>query len=55
MTRWLQPDIQNAVRELSKQVQRPTMAHAKAMHRVMKYCVDTVHMSPGILARVQNT
>ena len=41
MARWSRPDIQNAVRELSKQSQRPTLAHEKAMHRVMKFCVDT--------------
>ena len=37
MARWSRPDIQNAVRELSKQSQRPTQAHEKAMHRVMRF------------------
>lgn len=41
MTRWSRPEMQNAVRELSRRMQASSGAHRKAMHRVMKYCVDT--------------
>ena len=41
MTRWSRPEVQNAVRELARQGAMPTMAHVKAMHRAMEYCVAT--------------
>ena len=41
LTRWSRPEIQNAVRELSRQGSAPTEAHIKALHRVMEYCGGT--------------
>ena len=41
MTRWSRPEVQNAVGELAQQGAMPTMAHVKAMHCVMEYCVVT--------------
>ena len=43
MMRWSRPEILNSVRELSKYMGRASAAHYKAMHRVMKYCVDTAN------------
>jgi hypothetical protein len=39
--RWSRPDILNAVRELSRFMQRANPAHVKAMYHVMTYCVAT--------------
>ena len=41
MMRWSRPEVQNAVRELTRQGSAPTKAHIKAMHRAMEYCVGT--------------
>ena len=41
LARWSRPDINNAVRELSRCGGRAKEAHMKAMKRVMKYCVLT--------------
>jgi hypothetical protein len=41
MMRWSRPDILNAVRELSRFMSGPSIAHMKAMYRTMKYCVET--------------
>ena len=41
MARWSRPDIQNSVRELTRQGSCPTKAHIKAMHRAMDFCVAT--------------
>jgi hypothetical protein len=41
MMRWSRPDILNAVRELSKHMKMPNMAHLKAMYRTMDYVVKT--------------
>jgi hypothetical protein len=43
MMRWSRPEILNAVRELSRYMSGASLAHVKAMHQIMKYCVD----SPG--------
>ena len=43
MMRWTRPEIQNAVRELSKFMSGATLVHYKAMLRVMSYCVATEH------------
>lgn len=40
LARWSRPDVQNAVRELSRCCGVAKKAHLKAMHRVMKFCVD---------------
>jgi hypothetical protein len=39
MMRWSRPEILNAVRELSRYMSGASLAHVKAMHRTMKYCV----------------
>jgi hypothetical protein len=39
MMRWSRPEILNSVRELSRYMSGASMAHVKAMHRVMKYCI----------------
>jgi hypothetical protein len=49
MMRWTRPEIQNAVRELSKYMSGATLVHYKAMHRVMGYCVAT--MARGLLLK----
>jgi hypothetical protein len=36
---WSCPEILNAVRELSRYMSGASMAHVKAMHQVMKYCI----------------
>ena len=41
MMRWSRPDIYNAVRDLSRHAQKCSVAHIKAMQRVMKYCVES--------------
>jgi hypothetical protein len=41
MMRWSQPEILNAVRELSRYMSGASLAHVKAMHRTMKYCVGS--------------
>jgi hypothetical protein len=41
LARWSRPDIQNAVRELSRCGGKANAAHMKAMKRLMKYCVKT--------------
>ena len=45
MMRWSKPEIYNAVRDLSRHAQRCSVAHVKALYRVMRYCVDTKHLS----------
>gem|GEM_PF-6951265 len=40
LMRWSRPEIMNSVRELSRQMTNPVGNHVKAMHRVMKYCLD---------------
>ena len=37
MSRWSRPEVQNAVRELSRHSSMPTEAHIKAMHQNMEY------------------
>jgi len=41
LAKYSKPGILNAVRELSRFGGSPTLAHYKAMLRVMRYCVDT--------------
>jgi hypothetical protein len=41
MMRWSRPEILNAVRDLSKYMSGATLAHMKALIRVMHYCHDT--------------
>ena len=41
MMRWSRPTILNAVRELSRWLQKCTKESTAAMLKVMKYCVDT--------------
>ena len=41
LMKWTRPDIQNAVRELSRFMMRAVEAHDKAMRRVMRYCLNT--------------
>ena len=41
MTRWSHPEIQNAVRELTRHGNASVPAHDKAMHRTMEYCIST--------------
>ena len=41
MMRWSRPDIQNSVRDCSRQGSAPVQAHIKALHRVMEYCMGT--------------
>ncbi len=41
MMRWSRPEILNAVREESRYMSGASLAHVKAMHRTMKYCVGT--------------
>jgi hypothetical protein len=41
MMRWSRPKILNATRELSRHMPGASLAHAKAMHRTMKYCIGT--------------
>ena len=41
MTRWSRPEVQNAVRELSRFGSAPSEAHIKAMHRAMENCKGT--------------
>jgi hypothetical protein len=41
MMRWSRPEILNAVRELSRYMSGASLAHVKAMHRTMKYCVGS--------------
>jgi hypothetical protein len=41
LSKWSRPEIANAVRELSHCCGVAKQVHLKAMHRVMKYCVDT--------------
>jgi hypothetical protein len=41
MMKWTRPEILNSVRELSRFMSGATLAHMKAMYRVMKYCVGT--------------
>jgi hypothetical protein len=41
LMKWSRPEILNAVRELSRFMTGASLAHLKAMHRVMKYCVGT--------------
>ena len=53
MMRWTRPEIQNSVRELSKYMSGATLAHVKAMHRVMDYCVATPKR--GLLLKPERT
>ena len=41
LMKWSRPDISNAVRDLSRFMQEPSLAHDKAMRRLMEYCVST--------------
>jgi hypothetical protein len=41
MMRWTRPEILNRVRELSRYMSGATKTHIAALHRAMKYCVDT--------------
>eukprot|EP00957_Ditylum_brightwellii_P153758 11702810-Ditylum_brightwellii.AAC.1 len=41
MIRWLHPEIQNAVREVTRQAISPNRVHVKAMNRVMEHCIAT--------------
>jgi hypothetical protein len=38
---WSRPDILNAVREVSRYLQAPTLEHYDAMLRIMDYCLST--------------
>jgi Reverse transcriptase (RNA-dependent DNA polymerase) len=38
---WSRPDILNAVREVSRYLQAPTLVHYDAMLRIMDYCLST--------------
>jgi Reverse transcriptase (RNA-dependent DNA polymerase) len=49
MMKWTQPEILNAVRELSRFMTGTAMAHLKEMYRAMKYCVGTP--SHGLLLK----
>ena len=44
MMRWSRPEIWNAVRECSRRMTVCNQQHMKAVHRTMKYCVDTKHL-----------
>jgi hypothetical protein len=41
LMKWSCPEIMNAVRDLTRFATKVGESHIKAMHRVMKYCVDT--------------
>jgi hypothetical protein len=41
MMRWSRPKILNAVREFSRYMSGASLAHVKAMHRMMKSCIET--------------
>ena len=41
LTKWSRPDIQNAVRELTRFMMRTLGAHEVALKRTMEYCVGT--------------
>jgi hypothetical protein len=41
LMKWSRPEIMNAVRDLTRFATKVGEPHIKAMHRVMKYCVDT--------------
>jgi hypothetical protein len=41
LTKWCRPDIQNAVRGLSRFMMKALSAHEVAMKRVMEYCMAT--------------
>ena len=41
MMRWSRPEVQNSVRDASRHLKSPTEVHVHAMHRIMKYVVDT--------------
>ena len=41
LTKWSRPDIQNAVRELTRFMMRTLGAHEVALKRAMEYCVST--------------
>jgi hypothetical protein len=41
MMKWTRPEIQNAVRELSRYMAGATRAHMNEMYRAMRYCVTT--------------
>ena len=41
MMKWSQPEISNVVRELSRFMKMATLAHMKAMKRVMSYIIAT--------------
>ena len=41
LMRWSKPEILNSVRELSRFFAGASVAHVKAMHQVMSYCVKT--------------
>jgi hypothetical protein len=49
MMRWSRPEVLNATRELSRYMSGASMAHVKAMHRTMKYCIGTA--SRGLLLK----
>jgi hypothetical protein len=41
LMKWSHPEIMNAVRDLTRFATKVGEPHIKAMHQVMKYCVDT--------------
>eukprot|EP00957_Ditylum_brightwellii_P040221 3042801-Ditylum_brightwellii.AAC.1 len=41
MTMWSRPEVQNSVKELTRQGSTTVNAHVKAMHCAMEYCVAT--------------
>jgi hypothetical protein len=41
LSKWSRPDIQNIIRELSRYFMTGTLAHDKAMRRVMTFCLNT--------------
>ena len=49
--RWSRPEIWNAIRELTRAVQKPGGRHMESAKKVMKYCVDTPkrgwYLKPG--------
>jgi hypothetical protein len=41
MMRWSRPELLNSVRELSRFMKTASKAHMQALHRVLRYCIDT--------------
>ena len=56
LVKYTRPDIANAVRELSKGMQEPTLSHMKELKRVLKFVLDTkdygIKMEPNTEKRI---